>query len=140
MRNTVTSHFNDFLARTCPMTSCIYYNAIPCIIPCSPCVPCAPSPSPVPIVTSRFNDRTCPSSYLHRCATPMTSCIYYEVIFVHPAPLAPIVTSLVSILWSPDGGILLLTQILSPFLTWLVKVFLSKGFAQNLKVCLCIKL
>ena len=40
MRNTVTSHFNDFLARTGPMTSCIYYNAIPCIIPCSPCVPC----------------------------------------------------------------------------------------------------
>ena len=94
-RNTVTSHFNDFLARTCPMTSCIYYNVIPCIIPCSPC---APSPSPVPIVTSRFNDRTCPSSYLHRGATPMTSCIYYEVILVHPAPLAPIVTSLVGIL------------------------------------------
>ena len=39
-----------------------------------------------------------------RCATPMTSCIYYEVIFVHPAPLAPIVTSLVGILWSLYGG------------------------------------
>ena len=63
MRNTVTSHFNDFLARTCP------------------------------------------SSYLHRCATPMTSCIYYEVIPVHPAPLAPIVKSLVGILWSPEWAI-----------------------------------
>ena len=52
-------------------------------------------------MTSHFNDflaRTC----------PMTSCIYYEVILVHPAPLAPIVTSLVGILWSPDGGVSLL--------------------------------
>ena len=39
----------------------------------------------------------------------MTSCIYCKVIFVHPAPLAPIVTSLVGILWSPDGGLSLLT-------------------------------
>ena len=52
----------------------------------------------ISIVTSHFNDRTCPSSYLYRCATPMTLCIYYEVILVHSAPLEPIVTSLVGIL------------------------------------------
>ena len=59
----------------------------------------------ISIVTLHFNDRTSPSSYLHRCATPMTSCIYYEVTPIHPAPLTHIVTSLVGILWSPDGGI-----------------------------------
>ena len=67
----------------------------------------------ISIVASHFNDQTCPSSYLHRCATPMTSCIYYEVTPIHPAPLTPIVTSLVGILWSPDGGVSLLSWYIS---------------------------
>ena len=77
-------------------------------------------------------------------STPPCSPSHYEVIPVLPAPLASIVTSLVGILWSPDGGLSLLTaDVLSMrSLTWahnrpFAKLFTANEPANSSKQLMC---